>query len=371
MERLKPLELGFKAFFVKMFSFVLETGRPHPAPLDADKLSKVLFLRPEKKIGDMVISLPVFDGLKKNYPHIRISVLGSPKNKALIKDDPRFDRVFMYRKNVWRDFRELLAIRREKYDCVVDLICDDSVTALFLSQFCTPGKPRIGVGKTGHRRYYDFNYHHLKGSSGHVIDGTLKLLNAFGIDVSTIDAYATPYVDQASFDLADRYLESVSNGDSRGFRIGFNLSAGAASRTWAIDKSRELVGKILSSSDDYSVILLNAPWERSRADEVKRAFDKRVYQIPPELNLTQVSALVSRLDMLISPDTSMVHVARAFKVPVVGMYCSCDWNFLFWKPYGQETGAVLSGNESNIFDITPEQVFDAFQKVVEEMCKVR
>ena len=99
MERLKPLEHKFKAMFFKMLSPLLKKGKADFTPLDGRKIRKVLFLRPEK-IGDMVISLPVFDGLHKFFPDIKISVLGSPKNFSLVKNDPRFDKIFLYRKSI-------------------------------------------------------------------------------------------------------------------------------------------------------------------------------------------------------------------------------------------------------------------------------
>ncbi|RKX17785.1 MAG: hypothetical protein DRP35_10325, partial [Candidatus Zixiibacteriota bacterium] len=64
MDKLKPLEHKIKASFFWLFKIFLKTGIKEFKPLDANKLKKVLFLRPEK-IGDMVISFPVFDGLKK------------------------------------------------------------------------------------------------------------------------------------------------------------------------------------------------------------------------------------------------------------------------------------------------------------------
>lgn len=258
-------------------------------------------------------------------------------------------------------------MRREKFDCVVDMICDDSVTALVLTQWCSPGKPRVGVGKTRHREYYDYNYHHLKGGSGHVIDGTLKLLNAFGIDTSVIAGYATPHIDQGSRVMADQFFAETFNGSEPCLKVGFNLSAGGVNRTWDLDKSRKLVEEILDRNKDHSVVLFTAPWERERGDYVQSKFDQRVFQIPTGLNLIQVSALVSNLDILITPDTSLVHLARSFRVPVVGLYSNCDWNFLFWKPYGQDVGAVLSGNDHNIFDITPQMVVESFEEVVQQM----
>ena len=99
MNRLKPLEKKFKAFFFSVFRRLLRKGKDDFLPLDGSQIRSVLFLRPEK-IGDMVISLPVFDGLKKHFRHIRVAILGSPRNYEIIRDDPRFDTVYIYRKNI-------------------------------------------------------------------------------------------------------------------------------------------------------------------------------------------------------------------------------------------------------------------------------
>ncbi len=193
MNRLKPLEHWFKAFFFNVFKKLLKKGQADFKPLDGNQIRKVLFLRPEK-IGDMVISFPVFDGLKKHFPHIKIAILGSPTNYAIIKDDPRFDTIYIYKKKPVHDIKTLMAMRKGGYDCVVDMIGNDSVTALFLSQLCAPGKPRIGVGKVKYREYYDFNYDHRLGNTGHIIENTLKLLNAFDIDSEQVECYAEPHI---------------------------------------------------------------------------------------------------------------------------------------------------------------------------------
>jgi len=338
-------------------------GRTDFKPLDSRRLKKVLFLRPEK-IGDMVISFPVFDGLKAHYPHVNISILSSPRNIAIIKDDPRFDKVYIYRKNIWRDLRQIMAIRREGYDCVVDMICDDSVTALFLSQFAVPGKPRIGVGKIKHREYYDFNYDHRQGNTGHIIENTLKLLNAFDIDSDTVNRYSPPYVRERDVDEADKFLTQVRNGDLGGLVVGYNLSAGSPTRIWAKEKSVELVKRIIDHAPSNRVVLFTITSERGRAERIKVSFKERVDIVPDGMSLMTASALISKLDLLITPDTSLVHIARSFGVPVVGLYSRFMKNFLLWRPFGQEAGAVVSGNDDNIFDISVGQVYDAYQAVL-------
>ncbi len=369
MGKLKPIEHKFKGFFFNLFKLFLKRKNRDFTPLDGNRLHKVLFLRPEK-IGDMVISLPVFDGLKHRYPHIKISILASPRNDAIIRDDPRFNRIFLYRKNLWRDVREILRIRREEYDCVVDMICDDSVTALFISQLAAPGKPRIGVGKVKFREYYDFNYDHRMGNTGHIIENTLKLLNAFGIDSDTIPGYAPPFLDSNSFKKADDFIAQISKSSPNGVKAGYNLSAGSPTRIWAEEKSTQLLERILEQDQNNSIVIFAVPADRQRAQRLCQRFRERVHLVPDGLNLIEASALISRLDVLISPDTSLVHIARALRVPVVGLYSRFMKNFLLWRPYDQEVGAVVSGNDDNIFDISVDDVFDTFVRVTKQLTPV-
>lgn len=369
MNKLKPVEHKGKALFFALSKWLLKKGRKEFKSLDGRRLSKVLFLRPEK-IGDMVISLPVFDALKECFPHIKISILASPKNYSIIKDDSRFDRIFLYRKNLWRDVKEMLAMRRGKYDCVVDMICDDSVTALFLSQLAAPDKPRIGVGKVKFGEYYDFNYDRHMDNTGHIIENTLKLLTAFDIDCDTVSGYAPPFLNESSLGKADRFMKQLSKETPQGLKAGFNLSAGSPTRIWAERKSVELIKRILDHDGDCTMILFTAPGDRQRGERLCQQFNDRVRLVPDGLNLTEASALISRLDVLITPDTSLVHIARSFRVPVVGLYSRFKKNFQLWRPYDQEVGAVVSGNNDNIFDISVNDVFDTFVRVIEQTVAV-
>ncbi len=370
MRKLKHVEHGFKALFFRSFRHLLRRSRDGFTPLDGGQLRKVLFLRPEK-IGDMVISLPVFDGLKSRFSHIEISILASPRNLALIENDPRFSRIFLYRKNIWRDMIELRRIRREKFDCVVDMICNDSVTALFLSQLAAPGKPRIGVGKVKYRDYYDFNYDHRQGNTGHIIENTLKLLEAFGIDSKSVSGYAPPYLDRPSLEVARIYMERMLDGARGGVVVGYNLSAGAPTRVWSEEKSKDLLQRILDWHPASVIVLFAVAGDRERGERLRQYLGERVHLIPAGLNLRGAAALIARLHVLISPDTSLVHIARSLRVPVVALYSRYLKNFLLWRPYGQEIGAVVSGNDDNIFDISVDEVFEKFLVVTNTMLPVR
>ena len=360
MEKLKPVEHKFKDFFFFFFRFLLKKGRKDFTPLDGNKLKKVLFLRPDK-IGDMVVSLPVFDNLKKTYPHLELSLLCSLRNYALVKNDPRFAKIFLYKKRFFSDLACLKAMRRENYDCVVDMISNDSITNLFLAGYSVKDKPRLGVQKSKYKDYYEYSYYHGLDDMRHIIRNTLQLLEAFGIESEKADGYAPPYIDENARRKAAGFYEQFG-GDGR-LNIGFNLSVGNPTRIWSADKCRRLVEKIVAD-DGVRVLVITTPADRPRGDELANGFDERVVQIPPGLNLSEVSAIIEKLDLLITPDTSLVHIARSFKVPVVGLYPKPVKNFILWHPYDQQEGAVLSDNNDNIFDITVEQVYEAYDRIL-------
>lgn len=350
MGKLKPLEHKFKSFFFGLCQGLLKKGRPGLDRLDGSKCHRVLFLRPEK-IGDMVISFPVFDALKEKYPHIRISLLGSPTNYALIKDDPRFEKVFLYRKNLG-DFRTMRRIRKEKYDCVLDMINDDSATTLFLSQLAAPGKPRIGIGKKRYADYYDFNYVHRDGIGRHIVHNTLKLLVPFGINGDEVNHYAPPYVPPEVMASIDGFLKPLAGKKM----IGFNLSAGKPNRIWSDDRAAETCTRLSDMSDEVEVVIITTPADRNRGERLRSRLEGKVSLVPPGLSLIAVSGLISRLVLLVSPDTSLIHIARSFRVPVVGLYSRAPKNFRRWRPFDQPDGAVVSGHEDDIYDITADQV---------------
>lgn len=361
---LKTIEHGIKQAVFALFSTFLRTGRSDFAGIDPTAIEKVLFIRPEK-LGDMIISLPVFENLRRACPHLKQYIICSPRNVAVVRRDARLDGHYLYTKNVWHDLGMLRQVRRLKPDVIVDMICDDSVTALFLSQLGRRSAWHIGVGKTRHRAYYDFNYQFRTGDGAHVIDNTLKLLTAFGLDVERFERFVPPTIPPECRQMADRFYATLWKDGPRPV-IGLNISAGRPTRVWPEEKTRQLIQRLLDQYPGHDLIISADPHEHARAAALAAHFPRRVSPVPEGLDLLEISAIISRLSLLISPDTSLVHIARAFEVPVVGLYTRFGRNFEMWRPYGQETGAVISDNDYNIFDIEVNDVFAMVERLLPE-----
>lgn len=366
MSFLKPLEKIIKLWFFALSGSWLRKGRVGFETINPENIKRVLFIRPEK-LGDMVISLPVFHNLKKLWPHIEIYIVGSPRSEAVIRQDQRFAGVFLYTKNIFKDWSMVRQIRKLNIDVVADMVCDDSVTSLYLTQFCSPTASRIGLGKNRHKKFYDFNYLYRTEDSAHVVDNTLKLLTAFGIETEPLEKHVPPDIDDDGFETADHFVRSL-NGSERSYLIGLNISAGRPSRVWQSAKNEELIRLILNRFKSCQIVISSDPSDRDKAVALANKFDRSVDVIPPGLNLLEVSAIISKFRLLITPDTSLVHIARSFRVPVVGLYTRFAKNFELWRPFDQKGGAVISGNDYNIFDIEVDELFDEVVRLMPEEC---
>ncbi len=356
MEALKPLERRIKSVVFRLIAPFLKRGRGDVEPIDGSRVRRVLFIRPDK-IGDMVISLPTFDALKREFPNIEISIVCAPRGLPLIKDDPRFERIFRYTKRTWKDMVELMRMRRMNFDVVVDMIYNDSITVLFLTQLLARNKPRVAIGKTRYREFYTHNCDRGELHDRHIIRETLRLVDAFGIDSQGADPYAPPHLPAPAEEKAESFVRTLPSHD---LLVGLNLSAGMSNRIWPTEKAIELVKRLQESDDPPSVILFAVGPDRERAREIMRQVDKPAHLVPPGLSLIEASAILKRLDILITPDTSLVHIARSFKVKVIGMYINYPPNLVLWRPYGQEAGALVADTPHRITDISVDQVCDVY-----------
>ncbi len=367
MSILKPIELLLKKVPLALLSFSRRAEHKGSISIGKDTECKILFIRPEK-IGDIFIAFPIFNVLLKHFPNIKLSILGSLDCKPIIENDPRFYNIYYYQKNIWSDIRMLKKIRNEEYDCVVDLVGRDSVNSLLMTIFGVPQKPRVAVGKDRFRKYYDFNFDPRNNNTGHVITNSLKLLEAFGLSYEKPDCFAPPFINEETNQKAAGIFNDLKSNKEKSFLVGYNLSAGSPERMLSNDVAVKLLEKILGFNNKLRIILFAIGDDREKTKQLEKQFPDKIKLIPEGLNLIEASAVLKNLDIFITPDTSLVHIARSFEIPVVALYRRYLDNYKIWFPFGQSCGTVLSKNDNDISDLTADMIYEEFVKVI-DYCK--
>jgi len=361
---IKHIEHNFKKALNLPFLMLLRGGDPSRIPVNPENVKSILILRPDK-LGDMIATIPAIHALKKNFPHIRVEVMASPRNKIMIENDPEIDGMHLYTKNVIRDRRTIMTLRRKNFDIIYDPICHDSTTGLLLTKLIGKNAVHVAARKLTLRRYYDYCLPYQPDGEDHNFDNGLLIFEAMGVDPQTVDPFLPVYLPEESLAVADRFYGGLPDDDS--IDVGLNISAGSPSRSLSMEKYASVINALSKKYEHFRFIIFCVMDHRNDARRLIENCTVDIHLIPENLSLLDVGAIMKRLDTLITPDTSMVHIARLMKVPVVGLYSGHLRNFRFWRPYRQKYGAVMSKNRMNLHDIEPARVVEEFDKLYKDV----
>ena len=357
----KETEKAFKRFLHPLFRLFFSQGDPSRYPVQAEKVRSILILRPDK-LGDMISIIPATHALKREFPGLRIEILASPLNKQLVENDPVFDAVHVYRKNILDDLPLVRRLKAKRFDIVFDAICLDSVTGLLLTKLIGNGSITAASRKQDLRRFYDYCEPYQRDGQEHNVDNGLLIFNLFGLSPATIDPFSPVHMPEESQAKAATFVKSISV--SGKFCVGLNISAGSPTRTLVISKYAAVLDGIARHLPMARFIIICTGEDRERGRQLLQGREGKAFLVPKGLSLLDAAAVISHVDMFVSPDTSLIHIARLMKIPVVGLYCGHMRNYHSWKPYRQRCGSVVSAHEGHLHDIEAQQVLDEFREVM-------
>ncbi|MGA2296363.1 MAG: lipopolysaccharide heptosyltransferase family protein, partial [FCB group bacterium] len=72
------------------------------------------------RIGDMILATPMFRAVREKYPDAEIHVLAGKHNFFVINNNPRIDKIYIHKKNPFNIIKNILALKKEKYDYWLD-----------------------------------------------------------------------------------------------------------------------------------------------------------------------------------------------------------------------------------------------------------
>jgi heptosyltransferase III len=356
---IKKTEHLFKRILFWFLKSILREGNHSIRPISPDKVKSILILRPDK-LGDMIATVPAIHALKKYWPHLRLEIVASPRNKIIIEQDPTVDAVHIYSKNIFADWNLIRLLRKIKFDIIYDPICHDSMTGLLLAKLIAPKAILVASRKMKFLSFYDYCEPYQPDGDDHNIDNGLLIFNLFGLNSKTVDPFYPPFMSTKSRAIADEF---ISRFPTDTIRVGLNISAGTPSRTLRIEKYITLVKLIAARFPKVQFIIFCTMDERQKGEILAQSNAGICHLVPENLSLLDVAAILQQMRIFISPDTSLVHIAGLMKTPLVAFYSGHIRNYRFWRPYRQENASIVAQNHDNLHDIEPEQVAALFTDV--------
>ena len=355
MEFLKTVEIGFRRVLLRVLGLFVGRGRTLPAHLDFSS-KKYLFVR-QDRIGDVLVSTPLIYALKAKYPNADVDFVLSSNNHFVLKNEPLVRKRWVYRKTLAGAWDLLLSIRREKYDFVIDLMDNPSATSTVLCMLAGGG---WNVGLSKENSYaYDVVVPLISRKDNHIIDRLAALLSVFDIDPDSMDLRVRYNVLEESRDFATRYVEKRQIKGKR--LVGINISPGEGTRFWGMENYQALIRWLRTEHREDCLIVLYQPIDKAVAQAIVQPFED-VLLSPETDTFDQFAALVQQLWVLVTPDTSAVHLAAAFSIPSVVLYVQSNKELRIWEPYGSLSESLVA-DVDDLRTISFDQVVQAFQRL--------
>ena len=197
-----------------------------------------------------------------------------------------------------------------KYDIL--LLGQASMRAHLLSLFIR-AKKRIGFGvlhqKDAHKLFINDK---VTAKPEHLMQSFMRFSEFLGADTKKLE-WNLPLTEQDKFWASEQL-------PSNRLWLAISLAASKAERDLPVDKIIACI-RIMQSKHNVAVVLLGAPTEHEFNIAKKIIFYcPDCLNLVGKTNLKQLAAILKAADVLLAPDTGLLHLAVAMQTPVVGLH---------------------------------------------------
>ena len=284
------------------------------------EIKKILFIRYDGKIGDYMVSSFIYREIKEQRPDIQIDVVEISKNEALFLQNKNIDNFYRLKKTKYRYLYPLAKqLKKEKYDVLIDPTEVLKNKDLFFIRMID-SKINFGYAK---EKYSIFNKN-IEENEKHMTEVYRDMLAELGF--SDIDiSYDIP-VDEKSENNIEKYFK---NNAIDGKIAAVNLFGAGKTRKFNLEKSLELLNYIKEEYSGYKIILLDSPKDRELINKVMEISDDIFYYKDSKSVFDSIS-IIKRASIVVSPDTSIVHIGTGLGKKVIAFYSEDKKNFSKW-----------------------------------------
>lgn len=268
-------------------------------------------------IGNAVHVLPVLNSIKRAAPGCEVCWVLQPALAELVRGHSAVDELILLDRS--RGWRGWLALRRQlarrRFDVV--LVFQDYFKAGVVAAM-TRSPIKLGLDRARARDLsWLFTTHRLvPRPNGHVQDQYLEYLEPLGI-APVLEWRLEPTQEE-------RARHAALLPSSEGPLVAFVVGTTRPDKEWPAGRYAELADRLHDGLGARAVLVGG---RSEREVEAASTIRSRAAHPPADLlarDMRRLVALLDAVDVLVSPDTGPLHLARALETPVVGLYGATD-----------------------------------------------
>ena len=299
---------------------------------------KRILVRGPNWLGDAVMCEPALRGLQRLFPEAQIALLVKPAVADLFAGHPALTRVLTYDSNgkhaglpgKWALAGQL---RQQGFD--LSVLFQNAFEAAFLT-FLAGVPRRYGYATDGRSLLLS---HPVappdRRALVHQVRYYWDLLKPLGLtgDPPAPELVVFPEEEQA---MAGRFAQGGLTASDVVIGINPGSTYGEAKR-WFPERFAEVTERLCrtmreSREQQVSVVILGAKGEEHLGREIASRLTSRSLVLSGATTIRELMAALKRCAMLLTNDTGPMHIASAFRVPVVAIFGPTDWRTT--SPFG-------------------------------------
>lgn len=266
-------------------------------------------------IGDIVLTTPVIRCLKKQVPDAEVHFLTKSSFLPVVEHNPYIDKIHLLAHS-WELMIEEL--KTENYDYIIDLHHNTKTLRV---------KSALKVKSYS---FYKLNIEKYIYTSVklnilpkvHIVDRYLKTVESFGVknDGEGLDYFIAKE--------EETKREDIPASHSAGY-VACVIGAALGTKQWPVHKWKEFCRQL-----NHPVILLGGPEDVAAGNEIAAVDDIKVYNACGKFRLNESADLVKKAKLVVTNDTGLMHIAAAYKKPIISLWGNTVPSFGMTPHYG-------------------------------------
>ncbi|MCX5774554.1 MAG: glycosyltransferase family 9 protein [Fusobacteria bacterium] len=332
---------------------------------------KVLIIQ-LKRIGDVLLSTPLANSIKENFPDSEIDFITSPGETGVVEGNPNISEIIVLtseeRKSKFKFLKKMLYIRKKKYDVVFNV--NGKLEGMLIT-FFSRAKKRVGWDKKGWKIVNTLSVDSEKfrkktGTAAQTIEDRLAMLTATFGDIKLDSEFHIWLTDK---ELADtKALMEKSGVDFTKPIVPLGITSRRWYRVWEFEKFVAM-SHYLIEKYDAQIIPFYAPNEKAYIDGYIEAMKSESVKRVETKNVRELAAMMQLSTIYFGNENGPRHVAQAVGTPSYVVFrdnISTHWFLPTDHPMHRivtyQTAYKLTDEEFHaLFTLTKEELFAKYE----------
>lgn len=312
----------------------------------------ILVFRLDGKLGDSITSTGFLRELKKQNPHSEIIILANEVAAHIYKELPFVSQVIVGKKGIKSTLKMYEKLKGKSYKYIINTSYILKPQIVFLASQL---KAQEKVSWENSEFKLFTKHVILDFTQDHITDFYRKTLKSLNLQFDSINLDYEITLPKSSIQKAQEKILELRKKNQK--IIILNVFAGANKHNLTAENTIKIIKLITEKYSGIVITTANRGDQQILNDWKNKNSEIKNWFIFSDLTgLNDNLALIKEADLILSPDTSIVHAACALRKPLIAIYKVVkppDYGTLNWKPYGSPQIQI-------IYSDTPDRHVNAF-----------